>query len=91
MGFLDEIGLVVRIGPVVGIGLFGETGLVVSLTHTMHTRFKILKNQRDIIQKRDHLGHKNMGQLLFHTDMKFQNPSFYHSKVVFFFDLPKDD
>ena len=32
MGFRDEIGLVVRIGPVVGIGLFGGTGLVVSLT-----------------------------------------------------------
>ena len=31
MGFRDEIGLVVRIGPVVGIGLFGGTGLVVSL------------------------------------------------------------
>ena len=29
----DEIGLVVGIGPDVGIGLFGGTGLVVSLTY----------------------------------------------------------
>ena len=37
MGFRDEIGLVVRIGPVVGIGLFGGTGLVMSLTKTIST------------------------------------------------------
>ena len=33
MGIGDEIDLVVGIGPVVGIGLFGGTGLVVSLTY----------------------------------------------------------
>ena len=33
VGIGDEIGLVVGIDQVVGIGLFGGTGLVVSLTH----------------------------------------------------------
>ena len=33
----DQIGLVVGIGPVVAIGLFGGTGLVVSLTYICFT------------------------------------------------------
>ena len=33
VGIGDEIGLVVGINPVVEIGLFGGTGLVVSLTY----------------------------------------------------------
>ena len=33
VGLNYEIGPFVGIGPVVGIGLFGETGPVVSLTH----------------------------------------------------------
>ena len=39
MGIGDEIDLVVGIGPVVGIGLFGGTGLVVSLTHIPEQNF----------------------------------------------------
>ena len=35
MGIGDEIGLAVEIGQIVGIGLFGETGLVVS-QHAYH-------------------------------------------------------
>ena len=33
VGISDEVGLVVGIGPLVEIGLFGGTGLIVSLTY----------------------------------------------------------
>ena len=39
VGIGDEISLVVGIGPVVGIGLFGGTGLVVSLTYLLNTDY----------------------------------------------------